>query len=363
MVRRELVWWNLIGAGLAIAGGAGLRAWGYAAWLPWTALALAAMALHLGLLWRMADDNRPADQPFPDPTLGAANRITVSRGVLNSLVAGFIVAPVTAGGLSWLVAAIYTVSALSDIADGIVARRSGRMTLLGNRLDMEYDALGVLIVAAWAVMAGKVPLWFLGLGVARYAFVAGLWWRRRQNRPIASLTPSHNRRVAAGMIMGFLSVLIWPIAQPPATTVAGYGFGVPFALIFLRDWLVVSCRLDPANGSYRAVRHAAHLLAQRVLPLVARAGALLLWFGGVIGPQPGWLVVWGGLAVAALGVGIIGRLAALAVIATAVFAGLVAGSYELPVLLLLLCGVVVASFGSGRPALWSPEERIFEGRL
>ncbi len=50
--------------------------------------------------------------------------------------------------------------------------------------------------------------------------------------------------------MGFLSVILWPIFSPPATTLAAYIFGIPLLVTFVRDYLIMTGRLSIRASGY-----------------------------------------------------------------------------------------------------------------
>ena len=98
-----------------------------------------------------------------------------------------------------------------DFFDGIVARVTRRETRLGEILDMEFDGLGLLIAVALAVQYGKLPPWYLLLGVSRPLFVLGIWLRQRAAKPVYDLPPSDHRRVIAGLHTSFVAAALWPV--------------------------------------------------------------------------------------------------------------------------------------------------------
>jgi CDP-diacylglycerol--glycerol-3-phosphate 3-phosphatidyltransferase len=204
---------------------------------------------------------------------GAANLLTLFRGALVALLAGFLFTPRPAGPAAWLPAAIFTVGVAVDFLDGWWARRTASQTRMGSLLDVEFDALGILLAIALAVQYGRLPVPFLAVGAARYVFVAAIALRRRRGKPVAQLPPSYLRRRLAGFQMGVLAVLLWPIAVPPTTTIGEGLIGLPLLAGFVRDWLLVSGRLDPRDERYRRVLSALGRAAYRWLPLALR-GAL-----------------------------------------------------------------------------------------
>jgi len=110
-----------------------------------------------------------AQRRYAVERLGPADRVTVVRGVL---VCG-VLALAAGDAPALLLAALLTPALVLDGVDGRVARRTGTASEFGARLDMEVDAL-LILVLSWAV-ATDVAWWVLGIGLARYVF-AGLVW-------------------------------------------------------------------------------------------------------------------------------------------------------------------------------------------
>lgn len=101
---------------------------------------------------------------------GAANSITALRI--------FLVSPVLVllfEGKVLAATILYAAGALSDVADGAVARRFGRETMFGVMLDPVADILSTSAVFSWLWLSGGVPGWLFGLLIVRYVqFFGGL---------------------------------------------------------------------------------------------------------------------------------------------------------------------------------------------
>ena len=61
----------------------------------------------------------------------------------------------------WWAAGIMVVTVLTDIFDGILARRLNQVTDLGKILDPLSDKIGIAIVLVVLMIQGFIPLWFL----------------------------------------------------------------------------------------------------------------------------------------------------------------------------------------------------------
>ncbi len=167
-------------------------------------------------------------------TLGWPTAVTLARGLLIALLAGSAVLSPLLG------AAAYSVAAVLDHVDGRLARRLGRTTRLGARLDMEIDALGILVATAVAIHFGKLGVGYLAVGLARYVFVAGLRLRDRLGLGVRALDSSDLRRVLAGCQMGFLAVALWPVVPLELTRAASVLFGGATLGMFWRDFRFAS---------------------------------------------------------------------------------------------------------------------------
>ncbi len=307
-------------------------------------------------LWLFLPENRPQVGDALRPRFGPANWISIGRGALFAFLAGFIWLPDPQGWVAWLPGSFYLVAVILDYVDGAVARLTATTSILGEKLDMDMDGLGILIATLVALGFGQVPLPFLLVGLARYLYVGGLWLRRRKSLPIYDLPPRRFRRGLAGAQMGFLATILFPVFTPPATFVAAYFFLIPFVLFFLLDFLAVSGWSPAWTGS----------LWLKVLNwvFVLRIGLVGVGVWWLYQAQPRSLIQLIGLAVCLLFVlsGTAARIAALGLILFAGFAlrlnPLDPGHWAL-----LLLSLLVFWLGSGRFSLWQPENFILYRRI
>ena len=351
----------------------------------WLGLALPPLVYCLWVVWQHLAENHRAGETAVLPTFGWGNRLTLLRGLAISLVAGFLFSPWPDGWLAWLPMLLYTVADVADYLDGYLARITNHATPLGERLDMEYDGLGMVIVSLLAVWYGQLPEWYLLLGLARYLFVFGLWWRARRGLPNLDLPPSVHRRVFAGFQMGFMSAVLWPIVPPAFATIAGTTFAIPTALGFLRDWLLVTGRLDPQDGRYQRVQQWLYQTSTQWLPPIVRlvlascVAAIFLalpqawpppaWvdlFTGWGLPLPGFLAIvavilllLGGALVL---LGTMGRLAAFWLVFPLGFDMVTAG-LDWANGVGLATAVYLMLLGTGPLSPWKPEERFLLRRM
>jgi phosphatidylglycerophosphate synthase len=125
-------------------------------------------------------------------SLGPADRVTLARATLVGGVTGLIA---DSFSRPLPVAAVVTLGAVAlalDAVDGKVARRTGTVSALGARFDMEIDAF--LILALSIYVARSIGAWALAIGAMRYAFVAASWVMPWMN---GALPPRLWRKVVA----------------------------------------------------------------------------------------------------------------------------------------------------------------------
>ncbi len=313
--------------------------------------------------------NQRLGETQPLGVLGPGNTLTLIRGTLIGLLAGFLLLPRPAGWLGWAPAVLYSLVDVGDLLDGYLARATRTATRLGERLDIEFDALGLLIASALAVHWRTMPLWFMLVGAARYAYLLGLGWEQRRGRAIRPLPASDLRRPIAGVMMVFASVLLWPIVPPAAARAAGWVIGLPFLLGFGRDYLVASGHLSPLSPAYVRWRNLSKCVLHLWLPPVLRVLILLGWVLAVwsvqvdpSAPAAGrWLVVLTGIPVVLLVLGIAGRLAALGATILSAVAMVLVGTPPL-LLLLMTASLALLLTGTGPGSLWRGDSFLVNWR-
>jgi phosphatidylglycerophosphate synthase len=165
-------------------------------------LSLAVAGYGLGAIFAIAMIRRG----YPHSGLGTGNVVTMLR---MSLVAALL-APLAGITLPWALVGVATIALVLDGFDGFFARREGRVSAFGARLDMEVDsALGlILALNVWA--AGVFGPLILLIALPSYVFmVAGrfLPWLRQP------LPESFARKLVCVVQVASLIALnapIWP---------------------------------------------------------------------------------------------------------------------------------------------------------
>jgi phosphatidylglycerophosphate synthase len=147
--------------------------------------------------------------------LGPANIVTLIRatlvGAVTALAADSYWRPVPVAVLTGI-----TIAALAlDWVDGQVARRTGTVTPLGGRFDMEVDSFLLLVLGVY--VARWYGPWVLAVGAMRYLFVVAMWplrWMR------ADLPPRYWRKVVAA-VQGIVLVAAASGVLPRPVALAG----------------------------------------------------------------------------------------------------------------------------------------------
>jgi CDP-diacylglycerol--glycerol-3-phosphate 3-phosphatidyltransferase len=215
--------------------------------IAWERGGVLSPGLLVGVLWTtqvgyLAIAHRATRVPGRPSSLGVANTVTMARGGLYAVVAGFVLVP-AGTGLAWVPAICYGTGALLDRVDGLLARTVGRETALGERLDMAFDTFGFVAAPLVAVLWGVLPAWYLALSAARFVYRGLCGWRRFRGRPLFDRPDSDLGRKLAGLQMVFLTVaLAPPVPTSLVATLAPFVLA-PSLAVFCRDYLYVSGRL------------------------------------------------------------------------------------------------------------------------
>jgi phosphatidylglycerophosphate synthase len=130
--------------------------------------------------------------------LGPANQITLARAVLvggvTALVSDSLVATVRVPVLVPVLVGLTLVALLLDAFDGQIARRTGTMSTLGARFDMEVDAFLIFVLSVF--LTTELGWWVVAIGAMRYAFVVTARFLPWLTAP---LPPRFSRKVVAAV--------------------------------------------------------------------------------------------------------------------------------------------------------------------
>jgi CDP-diacylglycerol--glycerol-3-phosphate 3-phosphatidyltransferase len=310
-------------------------------------------------------NRRPGEQQLL-PDFGWGNRLTLLRGMFVAAMLGFLLIPRPPGWLVWIPGMLYTLSCAADFFDGYAARVTNHATRLGEILDMSFDGIGVLAAVLLSVQYGQVPSWYLAIGLARYLFLAGAWLRRKQGKPVYELPPRLDRRVFAGLLMGFLAAALWPVFTPPGIHIPAALFGLPLLFGFTRDWLYISGMISageqPAAGVGAALQRWLPM-GLRLLILILNLSLLLPWLQGAqtLAPIPLLVGLLNLLAALMLVLGVMPRVASIAGLCGLGFSQ-VFGPLTDTQIILAVVYTIILYIGSGAFSLWTPEDYLYSHR-
>lgn len=147
---------------------------------------------------------------YPHDRFGACNLVTLCRaGMVAALLGAVAGAPEGGQAAGWAVAVVAGIGLALDGIDGWLARRSGLVSDVGARFDLEVDAALALVLALHVLSGTAVGAEVLVLGSLRYVFVAAGWiapWLR------GDLPFSQRRRVICVVQIAALIFLVTPLA-------------------------------------------------------------------------------------------------------------------------------------------------------
>lgn len=252
--------------GSAIAGAAVTTGLGIAIAGIWTSIDLTlSILLHLfwssvflswtvrrKKLWQRMDGT-------PLRALGMANHLTLARIYLQPALV-FLV-----WSRAWPeVVLIYLFVGLTDIADGILARRGSNTTKLGYVLDPLGDMLFNLAMATTLTFRGALPAWVGGLALLRYSILlvgaAALLLRHGELRVGPTRLGKMTGLVVGGSLLLVLIHLAWAPGLGSAARVAQVILGVAFAVGVVQAAHLGWDRLrNPSQGEGQTYRRGGEL--------------------------------------------------------------------------------------------------------
>jgi CDP-diacylglycerol--glycerol-3-phosphate 3-phosphatidyltransferase len=172
----------------------------------------------------------------------AATWVTLGRGFLVSLVAGFVLGPRPAGRALWFPGAVYALAVLADGGDGALARWTDRVTALGAKLDVTTDAVGLFVAPVVGIRWGRLPPWYLALALAYPTFWLAIRLRRTRALPIhlERLRRDPRARFFAGAQMILVATALLPVLPRAFTWAAATAAMLPTLALFAGEWRLVT---------------------------------------------------------------------------------------------------------------------------
>ncbi|KAA1423955.1 CDP-alcohol phosphatidyltransferase family protein [Mumia zhuanghuii] len=204
---------------------------------------------------------------------GPANAVTLFRSALTVAVAALAAGTSLDGPALVVLVSLASLALALDLVDGWVARRTGTVSTLGARFDMEVDALLVLVLSVVVVRSlGWAAAWVLLIGAARYLLLVAavlVPWLREPTpvRPWA--------KVVAAVQGVVLTVVAAGVLPRPVELVALAG-----ALALLIESFAWQVRWLSRHRDHRRTARSHRVPA--VAPAATAAAALVVWVALVL---------------------------------------------------------------------------------
>jgi len=147
--------------------------------------------------------------------MNLANRITLLRVALIPVFLVFLYVDFT--GSNYVAMGVFIAAALTDIADGIIARKQNQVTDFGKFMDPLADKILVVAAMLWFVEQGTLPAWTALIVIVREFMVTAL-----------RLIAVDNGRVIAAAISGKVKTVVTIIC-------------LSTLFVYQYTWIVYSC--------------------------------------------------------------------------------------------------------------------------
>jgi CDP-diacylglycerol---glycerol-3-phosphate 3-phosphatidyltransferase len=187
------------------------------------------LVLLLGHLW-----DRRAGRSLIN--LNSPDYVTIGRGFAAACMGGFLFVPRPDGFPAWIPGILYLAAIAGDFLDGYLARKLRGPTRFGAILDNEFDSAATLLGVLLGILYGRLPPWYLLVGLAHYIFLAGVFWRKYKGLPICSLRENNYRRIIGGANSCFIVTAISPILSEAVVRLLALPFMLFISGSFISDW-------------------------------------------------------------------------------------------------------------------------------
>lgn len=140
-----------------------------------------------------------------------ASKFTVARvAMIPAFMAALLLSPIY-GWLKWVALGLFMLASLTDLVDGIIARKYNQVSDFGKFLDPLADKL--LVISAMAVFCqwGQLPAWALMIVLAREFAVTGLRLVAVGNGTVIAAGISGKVKTFSTMIVLCLWIVTWDL--------------------------------------------------------------------------------------------------------------------------------------------------------
>ena len=134
-----------------------------------------------------------------------ANKITVLRMILVPVFLALVYT-----GHRYIGCAVFIIASLSDLADGIIARKYNQITVFGKFMDPLADKVLVLSAMCWLIESGQLPGWVVAIVLLREFAVSGMRLVAAGNNNVIAAGWSGKVKTASTMV-AIILVILFPI--------------------------------------------------------------------------------------------------------------------------------------------------------
>jgi cardiolipin synthase len=164
-----------------------------------------------------------ATSTAPSEIYTVANMITLLRLLLVPFF--FVLLITREGRYDMLAFVVFVIASSTDFLDGMIARRTGRVTALGKIIDPLVDRLLIAAGVVGLYVLDRIPLWIVLVLVTRDVYLLyGAWVLERHGRVLPVLVIG--KITTAVLLVAFSTLIIGPrLVLPGGTTalqVGGY---------------------------------------------------------------------------------------------------------------------------------------------
>jgi CDP-diacylglycerol--glycerol-3-phosphate 3-phosphatidyltransferase len=234
----------------------------HSAWRYWMFSSLIWSSIYLYVFSRLHLNRLTSNSPLY-AELGWGNRISLLRGLMLAMTGGFLFWPQAEFFDPRIPASFYTLAAILDGLDGYIARFTRHTSLLGSQIDIQLDALGLVLAPLLAIEQERIHPSYLLLSAAFYVYQLAISYRQHLQYPVYPVPENPLRRTLAGFQMGFVACALWPWLAKDLSRIAGIAFMLPVLFGFVLDWCVLCGQL-----SHTTYQRFTALSAQFLQPLL-----------------------------------------------------------------------------------------------
>jgi len=184
-------------------------------------------------------------------SLGLSNLLTTLRIVATvPILVSFLEGYITAAFI------IYVIAALTDVLDGIIARRYSQITVIGIMIDPVGDILNTEAVFFWLWRAGEVPGWLLVILTVRYIeFFLGWIFLFVTGRELPLSATLAGKSVGVIQFSGIIIMLFDMVSKQfeiagPARDIMMYILGISFITVIISQTVIGwnAFRIEPGHS-------------------------------------------------------------------------------------------------------------------